>query len=142
MGRILVIHPHQGFLDMVARILTDRYEVQVLEHYRPAETRLATGAPYEAVLCGLSEPAWAIRIFEKAAAASEHTRLIPIASDLTQLDWFRDQWNSDAPRKQNYGSVGQEWLPEHVTVGDIHALFASHAQEQAPDAVGTQAVND
>ena len=142
MGRILVIHPHQAFLDMVARILTDRYEVEVLEHYRPAETRLATGAPYEAVLCGLSEPAWAIRIFEKAAAASEHTRLIPIASDLTQLDWFRDQWNSDAPRKQNYGSVGQEWLPEHVTVGDIHALFASHAQEQAPDAAGIQAVND
>jgi hypothetical protein len=83
MGRILVIHHHQDFLNLVARILTDRYEVEVLEHYRLAETRLATGAPYEAVLCGLSEPAWAIRILEKAAASSEHTRLIPIASDLT-----------------------------------------------------------
>ena len=113
-----------------------------MEHYRPAEYRLAAGAAYEAVLCGLADPAWAIKIFEQAAACSADTRLIPIASDLTQLDSFREQWNSDARRKQKYGSIGQEWLREHFTVGDIHALFPPHAHEQAPDATGKQAANN
>jgi Protein kinase domain len=135
MGRILVIYPEQGFLELLRRMLTKWREVEVFEHYQQAENRLLAGAAYEAVLCGLTEPGWAIKIFEKVAALSANTRLIPIAGDLTQLDSFRQQWNSDARRKQKYGSVGQQWLPARCTTGDVFGLFPSRAAEPAPDAV-------
>jgi hypothetical protein len=127
---------------MVRRILPNRFEVDVFEHYQLAESRLAAGIDYEAVLCGLVEPGSAIKIFEEATARSADTRLIPIASDLTQLFSFREQWTSDARRKQKCGSIGQEWLSEHFTVGDIHALFPPRAQAPAPDSADQQAMSN
>jgi hypothetical protein len=134
MGRILVICPQQGLSDMIRRILTDAYEVEAFEHYQPAENRLAAGAVYEAVLCGLDDPDWAIRIFEKAAECSADTRLIPIAKDATQLDQFLEQWNADGRRKKKRGRIGRQWLPEHFAVGDLHALFPppGHASNNLP----------
>ncbi len=141
MGRILVIHPRQGFLDTITHILTNAYEVEVFEHYPPAAYRLGAVEAYEAVLCGLADTAWALKIFEQAATCSADTRLIPVASDLTQLDSFREQWDSDARRKQKYGSIGPEWLREHFTVGDIHNLFPPRAHELAPNATGKPAAS-
>jgi hypothetical protein len=142
MGRILVVHPRQGFLDTITHILTNVCEVEVFEHYQPAAYRLGVVEAYEAVLCGLADTAWALKIFEQAAACSADTRLIPVASDLIQLDSFREQWDSDARRKQKYGSIGPERLREHFTVGDIHKLFPPRAHELAPDATGKRAASN
>jgi hypothetical protein len=125
MGRILVIYPQQGLLDMVRRILTKGFEVEAFERYQPAKNRLAADVAYEAVLCGLEDPDWAIRIFEKAAECSADTRLIPIARDAAQFDQFLEQWTGDGQRKQKRRNIGRQWLPEHFTVGDLHALFPS-----------------
>jgi hypothetical protein len=129
MGRVLVIYPLQGLLDMVRRVLQSRFDVDAFEQYQSAVNRLEEGAAYEAVLCGVDEPAWTIKIFEKAAARSARPRLIPIASDFIQFDGFKDQWDSGAQRIEKYGSIGHEWLRERFTVGDIHALFPPPAQE-------------
>ena len=136
MGRILVIYPQQGLLDMVRRILTNAYEVETFERYRPAENRFTADAAYEAVLCGLEDPDWAIKIFEKAAECSADTRLIPIARDALQFDRFLEQWTGDGPRKKKRRKIGRQWLPEHFTVGDLHVLFPPRAREPATDATG------
>ena len=123
MGRILVIYPQQGLLDMVRSILQKRFEVDAFEHYQAAENRLAADVAYEAVLCGLDDPDRAIKIFEKAAECSTDTRLIPIARDATQFDRFLEQWNAAGRRKEKRGHISRQWLLEHFTVGDLHALF-------------------
>jgi len=123
MGRILVICPQQGLLEMVSRILSDAHEVEAFPHYQAAENRLAAKAAYETVLCGLDDPDWAIRIFAKAAECSTDTRLIPIAKDAAQFDQFLKLWTGDAQGNMKRKNIGRRWLPEHFTVGDLHALL-------------------
>lgn len=135
MSRVVVIYRVQAFLDVVRRVLPSRFEVVTFKDYQLAANQLDLGAVYNAVLCGLADPAWAIKIFEQAAAHSPRTRLIPIASDLTQLDAFRDQWNFSEVRMEKYGNIGQEWLREHFTVGDIHALFPPDGREDPQHAI-------
>jgi len=123
MGPILVIHPQGGLLDVIQRMLANAYEVEVFQDDRRAEQRLATGTACEAVLCGLDQPARAMKIFEKTCECSPAARLIPIARDLNQVSEFREQWESDTQRKEKSRKIGQEWLPERCTAGDILALF-------------------
>ena len=49
MGRILVIHPQTGFLDLVKRVLEGAHDVEVFQDYHSAVNRLAEGVFFEAV---------------------------------------------------------------------------------------------
>jgi len=135
MGRILVIHPQTGFLDLVKLVLEGAHDVEVFQDYHSAVNRLAEGVVFEAVLCGLQDAARTCEIFEKAIANSPGTRLILIAKDEAGFVSHCDLWNAFAQRKGLNASIGKEWLRDPCTTGQILALFraprASPGQESA-----------
>src|SRR6266853_692626 len=130
MRRILIIYPNKGLSDLVKQLLLGAYEVEGFENYQSAVNYLVANGVYEAVLCGLAEPTRTIEIFEKVAEASAHTRLIPIADSAAQAARFCDEWNADKGRHKASRTIGQEWLPEHCTAGEILALFPTVIERQ------------
>src|ERR1019366_4119129 len=99
MGRILVIHPQTGLLDLVQRVMASAHNVEVFPDYFSAANRLAANGAFDAVLCGLDEGVRPFETFEQALVMSPGTRLIPIATNEVEFESFRDQWNS-APRRK------------------------------------------
>ena len=134
MGRILVIYPQKGFLDLLKRVLTGLHEVDGFQEYKSAADCLAGGASYDALLCGLDSVPRTIEIFEDALARSPGTRLIPVAKNEAEVLSFCEQWNSVARRKQRNPLVGKEWLRPPCTAGDILAMFPVPAKSATQDA--------
>ncbi|HVM51316.1 MAG TPA: protein kinase [Candidatus Acidoferrum sp.] len=128
MGRVLVIYPEKGFLALVRRALAGLHEVEAFEQHRAALNRLAAGSAYETVLCAVQDTAAAIAVFEKALAGAPGTRLIALAVSEEQLGRFRDEWNSDARRREANPRVGQAWLRLPCTVGDLLAVCGAPAE--------------
>ena len=123
MGRILVVHPQRGFLELIQRVLTDAQQVEGVERYESASKRLSADETYDAVLCLLAEPLRPVEIFEQASRRSAATRLISIAKDAPQAATFWEQWNADARHPEGIGRSGKAWLPERCTAGEILTLL-------------------
>src|SRR6266566_3453721 len=130
MRRILIIYPNKGLSDLVKQVLLGAYEVEGFEKYQSAVNYLIADGVCEAVLCGVAEPTRTIEIFEKVAEVSAKTRLIPIADSAAQVARFCDEWNTDKGRQKTSRRIGQEWLPEHCTAGEILALFPTVPEQQ------------
>jgi hypothetical protein len=116
-------------LELVKRVLMDSRGVDVFDAYQPAIDQLRTNGVYDAVLCGLDDPARTIECFEAALNRTADTRLILIASDETQVVDFCELWNADPKRKKRSSSIGKEWLRERCTAGEILALFKTPPPE-------------
>jgi len=123
MGRVLVIHHQQGFLELIRRTLASLHEVETKEISQVAVTPPTLTGPYEAVFCGVNDPVQAIAIFERILGISQDARLIPVAASVADLARFGEHWNSDAKRKEKHGGVGSMWLPDPCTAGQILSLF-------------------
>src|SRR6266478_4320694 len=96
MVRVLVIYPQIGFLDLIRAVLAGVNEVDIMENLDLAFDRLNPDKVYDAVICGIHQPDRAIELFEKTLELSVDTRLIPVASDETEVLRFREQWNRNA----------------------------------------------
>src|SRR5262245_20172575 len=90
MGRILVIHPRLGLLDLVQRVLTGRHEVVVFDKYEPALERISSNGEYEAVLCSLEEFGRTTEIFEKMSEHSPRAQLMAVMA----CWWSPDRWRA------------------------------------------------
>src|ERR1022692_1896183 len=100
MGRILVIHPQTGLLDLVQRVMASGHNVEVFTDYYSAANHLTANGAFDAVLCGLDEAVRPFETFEQALAKSSATRLIPIATNEAEFVSFCEEWNSVPRRKQ------------------------------------------
>jgi hypothetical protein len=137
MGRVLVIHHQQGFLELVKRTLTGVHEVEAIESSQFANHARTIPGQYEAVLCGVNDPGQAVEIFEKISRLSPAARLIPVAGSAVELTRFNERWNSDPKRREPGVKLSSSWLPEHCTAGQILALFHESEEEgPAPDGHG------
>ena len=130
--RILVIYPQKGFLDLIKRVLAETHEVEVCQDYTAAADRLAGEKAYEAVLCGLSQRAEAIRVFETALAADPQTRIILIAGTQAEVNALREAWKADATRKATHDTIGEEWLRLPCTVSEILRVLGAPRRPSAP----------
>jgi len=128
MGRVLVVYPKPGFLDLVKKVLGGTHEVEAFQDYWVAVHHLADNDAFQVVFCGLDDMDRAGDLFEKVLAKSSRTRLIPIAESQAVVENFRNRWNSGPQRQQRHLSISGAWLPDPCTAGQILGLFA------APDA--------
>lgn len=127
---------------MVKQTLEDTHQVEVFTKYQPAEERLAAGAACDAVLCGLDQPAAAIRVFERTCDCSPGARLILIAGDQNAANQFREQWDAVARRKKRKTTPDLEWLREPCTVSDILALFPPPSEASAKHSEASPTARD
>jgi hypothetical protein len=130
MGRVLVVYPQRGFLNLVKQVLNGSREVDICQDIRTATERLISQGPYEAVLCGIDDSAAAIQFFGTVVKCSPATRLIPIAVSQRQIDAFLEQWRSDTnPRPSNSG-IGMAWLPDPCTATQVLELFRTPVHQE------------
>jgi len=133
MGRILVVHPQRGLLDLITGVLRDAHQVDVVERYEAAITRLDAKEAYDAVLCTLNEPLRTVEVFQKSLLCHAATLLIPIARDATQIGAFQEQWQAADRHQQTNGCVGPAWLPERPTVHEIRGLLVAPNEPPASE---------
>lgn len=133
MGRILVVCPQRGFLELIQAVLKDAHTVEAFERYEPAINRLSADEIFDAVLCAPAELLRTVELFEQAAEHSADTRLLLIAKDAPQAAAFWERWNSDAKHKKRNGQFGQAWLPERCTAGEILALLQAPMENAAEE---------
>ena len=81
MGRILVVCPQRGFLELSQAVVKDAHTVEVLERYESAINRLSANEVFDAVLCAPTELQRTFELFEKATERSAATRLLLITKD-------------------------------------------------------------
>ena len=123
MGRILIIYPQRGLVDVLRGVLSGSHTLQVFDSPEPALPDLGKPQKYDAVLCGLHSFSQTAEIFSKAIESSAAIRLIPIAGTRAEVDGFSAFWNSEPARRQRKDDVAKEWLADPCTTRDILALF-------------------
>ena len=132
MGRILVVHPQRGLLELIRRVLSDAHALELCERYEPALICLNAVDRYDAVLCSVHEASRTVELFEKSRQHSPQTRLALIARDVSQVTAFNEQWNATAGQNTTRGRLAKAWLPERCTAGEILALFQEPAYDDPP----------
>lgn len=139
MGRILIIYPHQGLLDILRGVLSGAHSLEMYRNPQAALRQFAEPQAYDSVLCGLQEPPHALEVFSRVIESSANARLIPIAQNQTQVEIFSALWNADPKRSERNDRLEKEWLADPCTMGEILALF-SKSQEPIREELTEQSI--